>query len=347
MEKKQFGRTADGKEATLYTISNQKGMRVQVTDYGATLVSIFVKDRDGKDTDVILGYDEVADYQKRTCYLGATIGRNCNRISGAEIEIDGETYALEANDRGNNLHSGSECTSCRFWDVKDYSDSRIVLEIQDAHLQQGFPGNATMEVTFEVTEDNGLSISYYAVSDQKTVFNMTSHGYFNLNGAKSGTAKDHTLQIKASHYTPVRDSKAIPTGEIAAVEGTPFDFRTPKTIGRDIRVQNEQLSYGNGYDHNFALDKEKEGLETVAAAYGPKTGIRMEVITDAPGLQLYTANFIGGQNGKGGIAYADRDAFCLEAQYFPNAVNEPNFVSPLTEAGEAYRSQTIYKFSIA
>lgn len=346
MEKRQFGRTAEGEEATLYTIANQKGMRVLVTDFGATLVSVFVKDKEGRDTDVILGYDDVATYQKRMCYFGATVGRNCNRISGTKIEIDGTEYQIEGNDRGNNLHSGINSTSRRFWTVKEYTDSRIVFEIEDAHLQQGFPGNARMEAVYEVTEENGLSITQRAVADQKTVFNLTNHAYFNLNGAGNGTAEEHVLQIKASHYTPVCDSKAIPTGEIAAVEGTPFDFREPKTIGRDIGVENEQLSYGNGYDHNFALDKEKEGMETVAVAYAPQSGIRLEVITDSIGLQLYTANFVGGENGKGGVQYKDRDAFCLETQYFPNAVNEPNFVSPLTEAGETYESHTIYQFSI-
>lgn len=347
MDIRAFGKTAEGKEAHLYTIANQAGMRVFVTDFGATLVSVFVKDKDGNDRDVIFGYDDVADYEGATSYFGATVGRNCNRISDAKITIDGVEYPLEPNDRGNNLHSGANTVSWRLWDVKEYTDNRITLQIEDADLQQGFPGNALIHVTFEVTDQNEIVISYAAKTDKKTVFNFTNHAYFNLNGAGNGTAMDHILQIQASRYTPVKDSRAIPTGELAPVEGTAFDFREAKPIGRDVNAEDEQLGYGHGYDHNFVLDKKTEGVETVATAYSPKSGIRLEVRTDCIGLQLYTANFGGQVEGKNGLIYHGRDAFCLEAQYFPNAINEPNFVSPLTEAGETYESQTIYAFSIA
>lgn len=342
MEKKYFGRTKAGEETFLYTIANTKGMRVLLTDFGAALVSVFVKDKNGRDTDVILGYDDVSSYEKETNYFGATVGRNCNRISNAEITIDDVHYMLEANDNENNLHSGSNGFSERIWTVKEHRDNSITLTIEDADMQQGFPGNASVELTFEVTEENGLKITYHAVSDKKTVFNFTNHAYFNLNG--EGTAMNHVLQIRASHYTPVQNAKAIPTGEIAAVDGTPFDFREPKPIERDITADNEQLKFGNGYDHNYAIDKEQEGMETIAAVYSEKSGIRMEVSTDCIGIQLYTANFIGGQKGKVGVIYNDRDAFCLETQYFPNAVNEPNFTTPVTEAGEPYDSTTIYTF---
>ena len=254
MEKKQFGRTAQG-AATLYAIANTKGMRVLVTDFGATLVSIFVKDKNGADTDVILGYEDAAEYEKQTCYFGATVGRNCNRISDAKIMIDDTQYILDANDNENNLHSGANGLSERIWEVKEYQENKITLTAEDADMQQGFPGNAAVAVTYEVTEENGLKITYHATADKKTLFNFTNHSYFNLNG--EGTAMDHVLQIKASHYTPVKSEKAIPTGEIASVEGTPFDFRTPKIIGQDIDADNEQLRYGNGYDHNYAIDKEQ------------------------------------------------------------------------------------------
>lgn len=343
MEKKSFGRTAAG-DAGLYIIANTRGMKVLVTDFGATLVSIFVKDKNGKDTDVILGYDDAADYEKHTCYFGATVGRNCNRISDAKITIDDTQYILDANDNENNLHSGGNGFSERIWDVKEHLENKITLTIEDADMQQGFPGNATVTLNYEVTENNELKITYHAQSDRKTVFNFTNHSYFNLKG--SGTATDHILQIRASHYTPVKSAKAIPTGEIASVAGTPFDFREPKAIGTDIGADNEQLRYGNGYDHNYAIDKEKAGMETVATAYSEESGIRMDVSTDCIGLQLYTANFIGGQKGKGGVVYNDRDAFCLETQYFPNAINEPNFTTPLTDAGESYDSQTVYTFSL-
>lgn len=343
MEKKSFGKTAAG-EASLYTIANTKGMKVVLTDFGATLVSLFVKDKTGADLDVILGYGDVSKYEKETCYFGAAVGRNCNRISDARITIGDTQYILEANDNENNLHSGSNGFSARIWDVQEYLENKITLAIEDADMQQGFPGNAKVTLTYEVTEKNELKIVYHAVSDRKTVFNLTSHCYFNLNGG--GTAGDHILQIKASHYTPVKNEKAIPTGEIAAVEGTPFDFRTPKAIGRDIGADDEQLRYANGYDHNYALDKEHAGMETVATVYSEKSKIRMDVSTDCIGLQLYTANFIHGQEGKGGVVYNDRDAFCLETQYFPNAINEPNFTTPLTDADEAYHSETIYTFGL-
>lgn len=345
MEKRSFGRTSAGREAALYTIANSKGMRAEVTDFGAALVSLYVKDKSGSPVDVVLGYEDAASYEHGQGYLGATIGRNGNRIANASLEIDGVAYPLEPNDFENNLHSGSKGTSARFWEVKSCEDNRIVLTIEDADLEQGYPGNATMTVTYEVTEDNGLAIRYEASADKKTVFNLTNHSYFNLSGQASGDILDCTLQIKASHYTPVKDKKAIPTGEIAPVDGTPFDFREAKAIGRDIRADHIQLTYGNGYDHNFVLDRIGDGLEKVARVCSPKTGIQMEVITDCIGMQLYTANGVGGQKGKGGTVYQRNAALCLETQFFPNSVNEPNFVSPLTDAGETYRSETIYQFS--
>ena len=347
MKQTTFGKTAEGTEASLYTICNSKGMRAMVTNFGATLVSVFVKNRNGEDTDVILGYDDVADYQKNTCYFGAVVGRNCNRIANAKFTINGVEYQLEANDNENSLHSGSNGTSERFWNVISCTDQMITLQIEDADLQQGYPGNAVMKVTYEVTEADELSITYHATADKTTVFNMTNHAYFNLNGAGSGTAMDQILQIRASHYTPVIDAKSIPTGEIASVEGTPFDFREAKPMGRDIEQANDQLSYGHGYDHNFVLDKERAGLEKIATAYSTKSGIKMDVITDCIGMQLYTANFIQGQKVQGGAVCKDRDAFCLETQYFPNSINEPNFTTPLTEAGKSYDTKTVYAFSIA
>lgn len=347
MEQKAFGTLADGEAATLYTISNTKGMRAEITDYTAAIVSLFVKDKDGKDVDVVLGYENAGVYEKQLASFGAIVGRNCNRIANAQIVIDGVTYQLERNDNENNLHSGSQSTSRRLWDVAEHTDNKLVLTIEDADGQQGYPGNAVMTVTYEITEENELSITYHATADKTTVFNMTNHAYYNLNGAGSGSVLDQVLQIRASHYTPVIDAKSIPTGEIASVEGTPFDFREAKTIGRDIHEENDQLAYGHGYDHNFVLDKERAGLEKVATAYNPKNGIQMDVITDCIGMQLYTANFIHGQQIRGGIICNDQDAFCLETQYFPNSINEPNFTTPLTEAGKAYDSKTVYAFSIA
>ena len=212
-------------------------------------------------------------------------------------------------------------------------------------LEQGFPGNIHYEVTYELTEKNELSIAYYALSDKKTTINMTNHTYFNLAGALSGCIEDQELWIKASHYTPVIDAKAIPTGEIVPVENTPFDFRIAKPIGRDIHEDFDQLIFGLGYDHNFAIDKEVIGIEKIAEAYSPKTGIHMAVWTDCVGVQLYTGNFMEGEIGPNGHPYVKRGAFCLETQYFPNAINETNFVCPITEANVPYETKTIYAFS--
>jgi len=346
MNKTSFGKTHTGEEVSLYEITNDKGMKVLVTDFGATVVSIFVNDKDGNKRDVVLGYDDVSVYEKETCYFGATVGRYANRISDAKINIDGIEYVLEANDNENNLHSGSHGTSGRVWNVKEYKDNEITFTIEDKDLEQGYPGNAVMNVTYTVTEDNELAISYNAKADKTTTFNMTNHSYFNLNGHKSGKVYSQILQIKASHYTPVKSAKAIPTGEIAPVEGTPFDFRQAKPIGQDIEADDVQLGYGHGYDHNFAIDKTVEGIEKVADVYSPESGICMEVLTDNIGIQLYTANFIGGQVGKDGYEYEDRGAFCLETQFYPNSINEPNFTTPITKAGEEYNSKTVYRFAV-
>lgn len=301
MKQTTFGKTAEGTEASLYTICNSKGMRAMVTNFGATLVSVFVKNRNGEDTDVILGYDDVADYQKNTCYFGAVVGRNCNRIANAKFTINGVEYQLEANDNENSLHSGSNGTSERFWNVISCTDQMITLQIEDADLQQGYPGNAVIQVTYEVTEDNGLAITYHAKADKDTVFNFTNHAYINLNGHASGSVLDQTLQIKASHFTPVKDGKAIPTGELADVEGTPFDFRIAKPIGRDINAENDQLKYGSGYDHNFALDHTGNGVEKVATAYAPESGIQMEVYTDCPGMQFTVQTLYRDRKEKAGL----------------------------------------------
>lgn len=346
MEKKCFGITRNNEEASLYTLSNSKGMTITATDFGATVVSIFVKDREGKLRDVICGYDEVRSYEDNGCYFGATIGRNGNRIANSKFTLDGVEYQLDVNDNENNLHSGKNGTSERMWQVKEVSDSKITFVIEDKEEDQGFPGDAVMEVTYEVTEENAFKVSYHAVANKKTVFNMTNHAYFNLNGHESGDVYTQELQLKASHYTPVIDGKAIPTGEIAPVEGTPFDFLSPKAIGKEINADFEQLKFVNGYDHNFALDKTNGGVERIGMAYAPESGIEMAIDTDCIGVQLYSGNFIAGQIGKGGAAYVKNGAFCLETQFFPNAVNDDNFTSPITEANVPYETTTSYTFSV-
>ena len=345
MSKTVFGTTNKGKSAYKYVIENSKGMKSVLSDFGATVLELHVPDKNGQLRDVALGYDEIAPYESETTYFGATVAPYANRISGAKTEIDGIEYQLDVNDKVNTLHSGYNTMAKNVWDVKEHTNNKIVFTYKNPHLAQGFPGNMDCEVSYEINEENQLIISYHAVSDRTTTFNMTNHTYFNLNGHKSGSTKDHELMIKASGYTPVNEV-LIPIGEVASVEGTPFDFRVAKTIGRDIEAEDEQLSLGAGYDHNFAIDKETEGVELVAKAYSPESGIEMEVLTDAIGIQLYTANFIGGQKGKDGHVYSNRDAFCLETQFYPNSINEPNFVRPITEAGKAYETVTIYEFGV-
>lgn len=346
MRKTSFGTTKNGCAASTYEIGNGRGVRLIATDFGATVVSIFVKDKNGTERDVILGYDDLASYERAECYFGATVGRNANRIANAKVTIDGVEYELEKNDNENNLHSGSNGVSVKMWDVEEYTDTKITFGYTSKDMEQGFPGNCQMHVTYEVTEQNEFKITYHIVSDKKTVINMTNHSYFNLAGQENGNVLDQTLQIAASHYTPMKDSKSIPTGEISSVEGTPFDFRKEKPIGQDIKASHEQLIFANGYDHNFAIDKTKDGVEKIASAYCSESGIRMDVYTDLPGVQLYTANFVGGQHGKKGAVYVQNSAFCLETQYYPNAVNEPNFASPVFDAGQPYDSTTVYAFSV-
>lgn len=347
MNKESFGTSRKNEAVSVYTIENAGGAKVRITDYGAALVSIIVPDRDGTMQDVLLGYDNVTGYEDHTCYFGAVIGRNGNRIANAQLSINGEDYKLDQNDNENNLHSGEKGVDTIVWDVKEHAAQSITLTCASADLEQGFPGNMNIEVTYRLTDDNEVEIHYQAVSDKDTVANFTNHSYFNLAGHASGDILGHELMLKASHFTPVIDAKAIPTGEIAPVEGTPMDFTEAKMIGRDLASDYDQLVYGGGYDHNYVLDKSEKGaFELMAEAYAPSTGIEMKAYTDCPGVQLYIGNFITTQDGKQGAVYEKRQGFCLESQYYPNAVNEPNFESPIVKAGEVYRTKTSYRFGV-
>lgn len=333
----------------VYTLENKSGAKVRVTDYGAALVSIIVPDRDGNMVDVLLGYDDVTGYENNTCYFGAVIGRNANRIANAKAKIDGTVYELTQNDNENNLHSGqNKGTDTVVWDVKEQTENTIVLTTASGHLEQGFPGNMDIEVRYTLTEDNTVEIEYKAVSDKNTVANFTNHAYFNLAGHASGDILDQELCIYASHFTPVIDSKAIPTGEILPVAGTPMDFTKQKPIGKEIDSDYIQLVYGGGYDHNYVLDKKDAGdFVCMAKAYSPATGITLEAYTDCIGVQFYSGNFITEQQGKQGAVYHKRQGFCLESQFYPNAINEENFPSPYLKAGDVYQSKTSYHFSVS
>ena len=347
MNKESFGTSKQGEAVSVYMLENEKGSKVRVTDYGAALVSIIVPDKDGNMQDVLLGYDNVTGYENNTCYFGAVIGRNGNRIAQAQLTINGVSYQLDANDNENNLHSGEKGMDTIVWGVKEYKDNTIRLTVRSADKEQGFPGNMDAEVTYILTDDDTVEINYKAVSDQDTVANFTNHAYFNLEGHAFGSVLGQELMLRASNFTPVIDAKAIPTGEIAPVAGTPMDFTTAKTIGQDIEADDIQIRYGGGYDHNFVLDKtEKGAFELIAEAYAPGTGIVMKVFTDLPGVQFYSGNFITTQDGKQGAVYEKRQGFCLETQFFPNSVNEPNFESPILKAGEVYTTKTSYQFGV-
>lgn len=346
MAKTSFGKTNEGVEVTKYTLKNAGGMEVDILSLGAALRAIRVPDKDGNVRDVILGYDTPADYQNIRGYLGLVIGRNGNRIKAAQVTIDGVTYQLEANNNENNLHSGKDGFHSVVWEEAEADDTHVVFTHTSPDGAQGFPGEMKVTMTYTLTDAGEVVLNYRATTDKKTVANFTNHAYFNLNGHDSGSMEDQELQIFASHYTPVVDSKAIPTGEIAPVDGTPMDFREPTAIGARIRDDFEQLTFVSGYDHNYALDSSDGSLALAARARSEKSGIKMEVYTTCPGVQFYAGNFVGGQTGKDGVSYDNRQGFCLETQYFPNSVNEKNFAQPFLAPGETYESTTKYCFSV-
>ena len=343
MEQHVFGITKKGEQASLYTLKNSNHVTMKVTDYGATLVSLLVPSKDGQLKDVVLGYDNVTGYEEHTCYFGATIGRNGNRIKDSRFTIDGKEYKIDENENHNNLHSGKNGFNSVIWEVREHTDHSITFYHYSTEEEQKFPGNMQITVTYTITEDNTLHIVYNGKADADTIMNCTNHSYFNLNGHESGSVEGQILQILADAYTPVADSASIPTGEIAPVEGTPMDFRTEKTIGQDINADFEQLHFTGGYDHNYVLGRPGE-KKVMANAYSKESGIAMEAATDCCGVQFYAGNFIGEQAGKDGAAYYDRSGFCMESQFYPNAVNEPDFPSPVVKAGDTYHTETTYRF---
>ncbi len=336
-----FGTTKTGRRADLITLDNGR-LQCAVTTYGAALVSLDVPDRSGARRDVVLGFDTLADYETQTAFLGATIGRYANRIGGSRFTLNGREYPLPANEGPNQLHGGFGFDK-RIWAYEEVQGG-VKLSLTSPDLDQGFPGELKAAVTYTLT-GSALTISYSAVSDRDTLCNLTNHSYFNLNGQGSGTAMDHVLQLNASAFTPVSDSACIPTGELRPVEGTPMDFRSPTPIGLRIHQEDEQLRFGRGYDHNWAVDGPAGTLRTAAVVESRESGIRMEVRTDLPGIQFYTANGLAGNPaGKGGAVYRNRDAFCLETQYFPDSIHHPDFIQPILPGGKVWTSQTVYSF---
>lgn len=333
--RKPFGVMPDGRQATLYTITGG-GLQASVSDYGAVLVNLLVPDKNGKMDDVVLGFDDANGYANCTTYLGATVGRNSNRIGKAQFTLNGSTYTLAGNDNGNNLHSG-DCYCYRMWELAELTENSVTLSLRSPNGDQGFPGNADITVTYALEDTGVLHITYDGVCDADTVFNMTNHSYFNLAGqANTDKAMDQILSMPARTYT-VADAESIPTGEMRSVEGTPMDFRTPKPIGRDINEDYEALNLQGGYDHNFEVF-----CNPCAVLSDPVSGRTMSVVTDCPGIQFYAGNFLGADVGKNGVLYTKRSGICLETQYYPDAVKHPEWVQPIFKAGEHYHSETKY-----
>lgn len=343
--KQFFGKTKDGKDAVLYVVTNANGAVMKVTDFGANLVSLLVPDRNNEWKDVVLGYADVTGYETNAPHFGSTIGRNGNRIDQACFMLNDEKVQLTANENENNLHSGPDGYEFMFWNA-EVSENAVTFKHFSPDGEQGFPGNFDISVTYTLTEDNAVEIHYEGVCDQDTVANMTNHSYFNLAGHDAGLVYDHMLKINASNYTPVIDSKSIPTGEIAPVKGTPMDFTEFKAIGDEIDADFEQLTFTGGYDHNYVLDKADGSYAHIVTAYCEKTGIQLDAYTDLPAVQFYAGNFIGDEVGKDGVLYGKRHGFCLESQYCPNAVNDKHFAQPFLKAGEKYDTKTTYKFSV-
>ncbi len=347
--KSQFGKTNDGKTATLYTLTNRNKMSVSFTDYGANIVSILVPDKNGVLADVALGFDTVKGYENNGPGFGSFIGRVGNRIENAVFTLNGITYPLENNSGKHCLHGGYIGYNKHFYET-EYFEEQEGLAIEFSRLspdkEQGFPGNLDVTVTYTLTDANELLIEYFAVSDQDTLFNPTNHSYFNLAGQSAGSILDHMLWIDSNAFTAT-NADLIPSGELTDVSGTPMDFRTAKTIGQDINADYEPLKVAGGYDHNYCLNTTREEASLVAKLWDPKSGRCMEVFTDLPGMQLYTGNFLDGElKGKKGFAYTKQGGVCFESQFYPNSCNIKSFPDSTLKSGKEFESVTIYKFSV-
>lgn len=345
LEKTLYGKTTDGKEVYAFTITNKKGAFVELVSYGATLNKIVVPDKNGNMADVLVGFDTMEGQELCTDSQGRTVGRVANRIAGCGITVDGKNYPITKNVNGEfTLHSNHEYAKA-VWDFEIIGDDTVKFSYFSHDGSEGFPANIKNEVTFTWTDDCEIKIHYDCCPDSKTVINVTNHSYFNLGGHDSGDILGHEMQIFADAYTPT-DKNCIPTGEIRAVEGTPFDFRIPKKIGRDVNMNDEQLKIGIGYDHNFQIENYDGTLREFAMVKEPSSGRKMTCFTDLPGVQFYIGNYMDGtQIGKEGKPLNYRSGLCLETQYFPNASNTPSFIQNYFDENNPFVSTTVYKFS--
>jgi aldose 1-epimerase len=348
IEKDSYGITQEGQEVDRYTLSNAAGMQVEIITYGGIITSMKLPNAAGGLNDVVLGYDSLSDYEKGSPYFGALIGRYGNRIADGSFTLDDQTYTLVQNDGKNHLHGGTKGFDKVVWNADSkIEDNKAVLQLHylSQDMEEGYPGNLHTEVVYTLTNDNMLEVAYKATTDKKTVVNLTQHAYFNLSGAKD--ILDHELLLQAPRYLPI-DETLIPTGEIASVEGTPFDFTSFKTIGRDIEMESIQLERGLGYDHCWVLDNPNKELQTAALLKEASSGIQMEVRTDQPAIQFYSGNFLDGTNPmkQSDLFYDYRSGLCLETQHFPNAPNEASFPSTELSPGEVYSTKTQFKFTL-
>jgi aldose 1-epimerase len=339
----------DGTPVRLFTLVNNKGMEVQAINYGVIIPSIKVPDRNGRVDDVVVGHDNLEGYLTKSRFFGAVAGRYANRIAGGRLVIDGREYKLTLNNGPNHLHGGLKGFDKIVWDAQVKADPRgpsVVFAHTTPDGHEGYPGTVNASVVYTLTDDNELIVEYGATTDKPTIVNMTQHSYFNLAGDGSGDITGHRLTLNADRYTPV-DGSQIPTGELAPVDGTPFDFRRETAIGDRIDSDHPQLKASLGYDHNFVLTRRGDGLELAARLVDPKTGRSMEVRTTEPGVQFYSGNKLdGSMSGKGGHVYSARTGLCLETQHFPDSPNKPNFPTTVLRPGEKYQSTTVFKFGV-
>ncbi|MDR2469077.1 MAG: galactose mutarotase [Tannerella sp.] len=336
-----------GKQTALYVLKNTKGMEVCITNYGGRIVSVMVPDRNGRMADVVLGYDNIADYLASDGNFGALIGRYGNRIAQGLFVLEGKEYRLPQNNNGNCLHGGPKGFHVQIWDAVQTDGHTLELTYLSKDGEAGFPGNLNVKVTYSVTDNNALDIRYEATTDKPTIVNLTNHSYFNLSGASGSQITDHRIQINADRYTEV-DSLLIPTSKLPSVDGTPMDLRKLTVIGNGIDSPFGQIALGGGYDHNWVLNTAGNLTQVAAQVVSPVSGIKMEVLTNEPGVQFYAGNFMSGtEKGKFGVVYPHRGALCLETQHYPDSPNQPAFPSTLLRPGEKYVSRCIYRFSVS
>jgi len=342
--KAPFGKTSDGKPVEIYTLTS-KDLTVRIMTFGARVVSLDAPDRSGKRADVVLGYNDLASYEAdKSTYFGSIVGRYGNRLAKGTFSIDGQSFHVPLNNNGNSLHGGPVGFDHKLWTGREIPDG-VEMTLVSPDGDMGFPGELTAHVRYTLVGDQ-LRIAYSATTTKATVLNLTNHSYFNLAGDGSGTILDQVMMIDADRYTPI-DAGLIPTGELAPVAGTPFDFRTPTAIGKRIDTPNEQLKLAGGYDHNWVLNATGHSLHLAAKAYDPKSGRTLTVTTTEPGVQFYSGNFLDGSyTGKTGVKYEKHFGFCLETQHFPDSPNHPSFPSTLLKPGETMHSETVFTFGV-